>query len=213
MAEVGAIGKDQKNEAQHYSFRGIDTVYNELHGLLAKHRVFTTPEVIAIERHERESKSGGVLLYSILTIRYTFHADDGSTVACVVVGEGMDSGDKASNKAMAVAHKYALLQVFAVPTAEKKDPEDDSPTPTARGNATGSKISDAQVRLLNVEVSKRGIDRDAFHTYCDVKSFKDIDRANFEKFLTAARRRPEVQQEEPPPPDDDPNVMTGDLPF
>jgi ribosomal 50S subunit-associated protein YjgA (DUF615 family) len=38
----------------------------------------------------------------------------------------MDSGDKASNKAMAVGHKYALLQLFAIPTEEQKDPEYDS---------------------------------------------------------------------------------------
>jgi hypothetical protein len=44
----------------------------------------------------------------------------------VVIGEGMDSGDKASNKAMAVAHKYAIIQVFAIPTEDDKDPENDS---------------------------------------------------------------------------------------
>jgi hypothetical protein len=38
----------------------------------------------------------------------------------------MDSGDKAANKAMAVGHKYALLQALAIPTTEPKDPENDS---------------------------------------------------------------------------------------
>ena len=54
---------------------------------------------------------------------YRFVATDGSQVSCVVEGEGMDSGDKASNKAMAVAHKYALLQVLMIPTEEQKDPD------------------------------------------------------------------------------------------
>ena len=35
----------------------------------------------------------------------------------------MDSGDKSTNKAMAVAHKYALLQTFCIPTEEIKDPD------------------------------------------------------------------------------------------
>ncbi len=39
----------------------------------------------------------------------------------------MDSGDKASNKAMSVAHKYAFLQVFCIPTKDDKDPEVDTP--------------------------------------------------------------------------------------
>jgi len=38
----------------------------------------------------------------------------------------MDSGDKAANKAMSVAHKYAFLQVLAIPTKETKDPDHES---------------------------------------------------------------------------------------
>lgn len=45
---------------------------------------------------------------------YTFHAADGSSVATEAIGEGMDSGDKATNKAMTAAYKYALIQVFAM---------------------------------------------------------------------------------------------------
>ena len=37
----------------------------------------------------------------------------------------MDSGDKAANKAMSAAHKYALLQVFCIPTEEPKDSENE----------------------------------------------------------------------------------------
>jgi hypothetical protein len=44
----------------------------------------------------------------------------------------MDSGDKATNKAMSVAHKYALIQVFAIPTADDKDPENESPQPAPK---------------------------------------------------------------------------------
>lgn len=35
----------------------------------------------------------------------------------------MDSGDKATNKAMAIAFKYACFQVFCIPTEEMKDPD------------------------------------------------------------------------------------------
>lgn len=125
MREVEAIGKGRTNQAQNYKFRGIDDVYNALNPLLSKHGVFTVPEVIESKREERTNKNGTVLFYSILTMRYTFFAPDGSSVQAVVIGEGMDSGDKATNKAMAVAHKYALLQIFAVPTDEPKDPEND----------------------------------------------------------------------------------------
>ena len=44
----------------------------------------------------------------------------------MTLGEGMDSGDKASNKAMAIAYKYALFQVFCIPTEEMTDPDGES---------------------------------------------------------------------------------------
>ena len=127
MEDIDAIKKGRSNSQQNYKFRGIDDVYNELHNLLAKHKVFTMPEVLEERSEERSSRSGGALIYRILKMRYSFFTEDGSCVQAVVIGEGMDSGDKASNKAMAVAHKYALLQVFTIPTEESKDPENESP--------------------------------------------------------------------------------------
>lgn len=123
MAEVEAIGKDKKNEQQGFKFRGIDDVYNALHPILAKHGVFSAPEVVKVDREERQTKNGSTLMYSIVTMRHHFFATDGSSVTTTVVGEGMDSGDKASNKAMAVAHKYALLQLLCIPTADMEDPD------------------------------------------------------------------------------------------
>lgn len=127
MVDIEAIAKERNNSQQGYKFRGIDDVYNMIHPLLSKHRIFTVPRIVKAERSERKSNSGGVLLYSIIEMEYTFYAEDGSSVVSQVIGEGMDSGDKASNKAMAVAHKYCLTQTFAVPTEDDKDPENDSP--------------------------------------------------------------------------------------
>jgi len=127
MQEIGAIGKDRKNEQQHYSFRGIDDVYNAINPLLGKYGVFTVPEVLETHREEKPTKSGGSMTATHLRIRYTFFAGDGSSIQATVEGEAMDSGDKSTNKAMAVAHKYAILQVFAIPTEDLKDPENESP--------------------------------------------------------------------------------------
>ena len=123
MQDMVAIGKDSTNQQQGFKYRSIDSVYNALNPLLAKHGVFTVPEVLEKTRDERTNKNGTVLAFTCLRMRYTFYAPDGSFVACVVEGEGMDSGDKSSNKAMAIAHKYALLQTFCIPTEEAKDPE------------------------------------------------------------------------------------------
>lgn len=123
MSEVDAIGKDKTNQTQNFKYRGIDQVYNSLNPLLAKHKIFTMPNVLNSEREERTNAKGTTLFYSRVTMEYTFYTTDGSAVACSVIGEGMDSGDKATNKAMAIAHKYALLQTFCIPTEDMPDPD------------------------------------------------------------------------------------------
>jgi hypothetical protein len=130
MADIDAISKDKRNAQQGFQFRGIDDVYNRLHPILAKHRIYSTPEVIEERSEERKTAKGGNLIYRILKVRYTFFTDDGTSVSTTVMGEGMDSGDKASNKAMAVAHKYALLQLFCIPTEDMVDPDAETPPPS-----------------------------------------------------------------------------------
>lgn len=151
MAEIGAISKDRTNEAQRYKFRGIDDVYNCIHPLLIKHKVFTVPEIIDEKDNEVETAKGTRLFYSRLKIKYTFFAEDGSSITAVVRGEGMDSGDKASNKAMAVAHKYALIQTFAIPTEDGSDPENES------HEVKAEKPSDNGLAAARAEANRAGL--------------------------------------------------------
>lgn len=129
MAEIGAIGKDKVNQQQGFKYRGIDQVYNSLYPIMAKYGLFITPEILDHKREERTSTKTyqgqtktSTLLYSIITVRYTVYAPDGSYVHMTVIGEGMDSGDKATNKAMSIAMKYAMFQLFMIPT-EAVDPD------------------------------------------------------------------------------------------
>lgn len=135
MRAVPSISKYRKNEQQGYSFRGIDDIYNALNEHLAMSRVFVTSEVLTHEREERATQRGGALIYSIITVKFTFHAQDGSSVTSTIIGEGMDSGDKASNKAMSTAYKYAFLQLFCIPTEDPKDSENDSHEVKAKADA------------------------------------------------------------------------------
>jgi len=131
MADVEPIAKGRYNKEQGFSFRGIDEIMNELQPVLKNHGLFVVPKVVDVIRQEKPTKYGGVLLYSIVTMEYTMYAQDGSSITGSTVGEGMDSGDKASNKAMAVALKYFLLQTFCIPTEDAKDPDADSHTVAA----------------------------------------------------------------------------------
>lgn len=127
IEEIGAIGKNKRNDTQKYMFRGIDDVMNTLHPLLAKAHIVIIPHVLDVQRDERQSRTGQTLLYSIARISFDFvSTDDGTKVTAEVVGEGMDSGDKSMNKAMSVAMKYACFQVFCIPTEEMVDPDKES---------------------------------------------------------------------------------------
>lgn len=123
MKEIGAVGKNSRNDQQKFMFRGIDAVMNALSPALIKCKVFVVPEILEQIREERTSRQGATLIYSICKVKYTFFAEDGTNVSAVVIGEGMDSGDKATNKAMSIAFKYACFQVFCIPTEEMVDPD------------------------------------------------------------------------------------------
>ena len=123
MGEINAIGKNKRNTSQGFMYRGIDDVMNAINPALVKNKVFIVPEIMDQMREERKSNKGANLIYSICRIRFKFFAEDGSSVEAVTIGEGMDSGDKATNKAMAIAFKYACFQIFCIRTVEMKDPD------------------------------------------------------------------------------------------
>jgi hypothetical protein len=125
MNEVEAIGKNKKNQQQGFAYRGIDDMYNDLQPKFAKHKVFITSEVLDIQRDERTNQKGTTLFTTILKVRFSFYAEDGSCVSSITVGEAMDSGDKGANKAMSIALKYCLMQLLLIPTEEQKKDDPD----------------------------------------------------------------------------------------
>lgn len=132
MRDVGAIGKDQKNTAQGFKFRGIDQFVNALYPALTKHGVFLSPRSVNYTQElkdvTRSNGKPGVDKHVTVLMEYTFYAEDGSSVTIgPVPAEGLDSGDKATNKALSAALKYALIQTFSIPTEDMAEADLDSP--------------------------------------------------------------------------------------
>lgn len=130
MKEIGTVGKDKKNAQQGFKFRGVDDAMNATNHLFAKHGVFVVPEVIDRVREERTTKNGGAMYVTICRVKYTFYSVDGTSVSAVVDGEGMDTADKGTSKAQAIAFKYALFQVLDIPTEAMVDPDLTTPEET-----------------------------------------------------------------------------------
>lgn len=127
LSKIG-IGKEKKNAQQGFMYRGVDDVMNALAPIISKHGLVILPRVTKREIIERQSKSGGALFYVTLDMEFDFVAaeDASKHVVGPIIGEAMDSGDKASNKAMSIAYKYACFQAFCIPTEGDNDPDEQS---------------------------------------------------------------------------------------
>lgn len=119
---VEGIAKGRNNTAQGYKFRGIDDVYNALAPLLARHGLCILPRCTERVCVERVSGNAKALFYVTVCCEFDFVcSEDGSKHTVTTYGEAMDSGDKATNKAMSAAYKYAAMQAFSIPTEGDND--------------------------------------------------------------------------------------------
>jgi hypothetical protein len=140
MKDIGSVGKDQKNQAQGFKFRGIDQFVNSLYPALTKNGVFMAPRCVR-EDHElkevqRSSGKAGIDKHVTILMEYDFFAEDGSKVTVgPIPAEGLDSGDKATNKALSAALKYALIQTFSIPTEDMAEADLDTPVIGARASS------------------------------------------------------------------------------
>lgn len=130
MSEIGAIEKTRSGDGIKYNFRGVEDVLYCFHPLLIKHNVFCAPKVIRESSETFLNKNGNNSFRVSLTIEHIFYADDGSSVSATTTGEGIDTSDKATNKAMSAAFKYAFFELFCVPTASVDDSDYTNPTVT-----------------------------------------------------------------------------------
>ena len=173
MSEIDAIGKTKRNAQQGFLYRGVDDVMNTLNPILVRNKIFIVPEVCEQTREERHTSKGGTLLYSICKIKFRFYTEDGSYIEAVTIGEGMDSGDKATNKAMAIAFKYACFQVFCIPTEEMKDPDEDTPPESTKGYQD-KLITDIDVKAIKSKIKKKGLSEASILEYNKVDSFEKL---------------------------------------
>ncbi len=196
MKEIGAVGKNQQNSQQGFMYRGIDAVMNAINPALTNHGVFIVPEVLEQTREERTTSKGNLLIYSICKIKFSFFAEDGSHIEAITIGEGMDSGDKATNKAMSIAFKYACFQVFCIPTEEMVDPDAEchevKPKKEAEKSMTDEEknaqmmeevgkelISAVQVKALTKKCNDENVPLEFLLNAYKIKDLKEMNQAQF----------------------------------
>lgn len=210
LAKTG-IAKEKNNTQQGYKFRGIDDVYDALAPLLAKHKLCIIPFSLSRSVVERQTKNGGALFY--VTVECEFHfisAEDGSCHIAKTFGEAMDSADKATNKAMSAAYKYAAFQTFCIPvdvedadaetlqvaSNKGKKPQDESSTAPYKNQSKAENttvITEAQGKRLFAISHASGIPaeeakRFLMHFY-NVEHSKDIPKAKYEEICKSLENK------------------------
>lgn len=195
MEEIGAVGKNSRNEKQKYMYRGVDDVMNALNPAFTKHKLFMVPEVVSQKREERQTANEKNLIYSVLSVKYTFYAEDGSSIYTIVPGEGMDSGDKASNKAMSAAFKYACFQTFCIPTEEMQDPDAETPPPSKPAKPT---LEAKYVNTLFAELQRTGIGLKGILQTYKVTDVHDLAFEDWKKAMEILKGKPDKPAPEIP---------------
>lgn len=223
IADVGYVGKDKVNKQQGFKFRSVDDVYNALHPALAKNKVFIVPEILEQTREVVGTTSkGSKMTLVICKIKFTFFAEDGSFVESVIIGEGIDMADKGTNKAMAIAYKYACFQVFCIPTEEMVDPDSESheikdntnnkqpaqakagavkenPKQDKNEQTLPDKITEAMLNTIRSEQERTGVADKVILARKSVKSKKieDMTVEEFKAIMEVFKITPDLKKEEP----------------
>ena len=172
LANIG-IGKNKRNQQQGYAFRGIDDVYDVLAPVLAKYSLCIIPRCISRECVERTTIKGAPIFY--VTVESEFHfvsAIDGSSHIAKTYGEAMDLADKATNKAMSAAYKYAAFQTFCIPV----DVQDADATTHEVSPQLINKLQVAEIQSL---IDAKNVDVKKFLAYMKCESIESIPASAF----------------------------------
>lgn len=140
---------DGKRMGTKYAFRRYEDTAAALGQAFRDHGVFVQSRVLDREHVEDKKpykEGSGYTMWTqvFVTMEYTFTSlADGSTVTAGSIGEGKDSSDKASAKAMTMAMKSALTQAFMIAT-DDPDPDSERPGDFAEPVGSGQSYQRAQ---------------------------------------------------------------------
>ena len=196
MQEIPAIGKEKKNQQQGFKYRGIDDVMNRMATHLNEANLVIAPNIRSREVHERVNSRGNPLFYVTVQVDYTVYSTvDGSSIVCSVPGEAMDTGDKATNKALSIAYKYMAFQLFAIPIDEDPD---------ATTHVVGKKESAQPVELISMDeaelitrlAAQAKVNVDAMCKAYGIKSIGDLPKSKVAEVTTRMQQKIKAQIEE-----------------
>jgi hypothetical protein len=159
------VPKSRFHPQDEYAYRGIDDICNRLSPLLGEHRLCILPRVLNRHCEERQGSDGSTLLNVNVKVAFDIVSTrDGSSHTVETYGEGLDSGDNATSKAVTSAYKQALLQSFCIPvqgtddtvaTSSRLKTAGEEPDPDQGWEQWGADVQD----MVRVCESREALDR------------------------------------------------------
>lgn len=194
MKSVGYVQK-QKSGGLNYSFAGEAALIAALRPAMVEQGVYMSVAEIRDIRHGEYTTAKGSVMQIVdltATVRYT-HAPSGTSIDVAALGSGADTGDKASNKALTGAYKYALRQTFCIETGD--DPDDAPSQPRAAkaqvDPATGEIKANGHSDTLTIGQAQEALKAAGV----DIETFKQaIIEANGRASYSPARDTPLVRR-------------------
>lgn len=183
IAKTG-IAKDRKNAQQGYQFRGIDDVYNAISPLLGQYGLCILPRMLSRESCERQTKSGSALFYVTVEAEFDFvSSEDGSKHTVRTYGEAMDSADKATNKAMSAAYKYAIIQAFAIPT------EGDNDADQVTHEVSVKMLANNEIENIKALIQETNSNVDNLLSHYKTDSLGKIPQAEYQRIIRSLEKK------------------------
>lgn len=145
VTAIERVEKDGRNDQHNYKFVSESAFLEAVRNEMAVRQVTVYPHVIpgSTQVHDRGA-TGDKGFITTCVVGYTFtDAETGESFTAEVLTQGYDTLDKGAFKAMTGAIKYALRQVYLIPTGD--DAEHDS----SSGGGSSDRIEDTlQMEIL-----------------------------------------------------------------
>lgn len=184
LTRVG-VGKDGVNQQQNFKYRAWDAVQQALAPILADNKMLIIPRVEQREENTSQTKNGSVMYRVVLSGAIQFVSGvDGSTFEYPAKGEAMDSGDKATSKAITMMVKYAVLHGLCIPLEGVADGDAESAPETVPPRVTDSQAADLEALIDEV-----GADKQGFLEWLKTDSIENIPAKDFSRAVKALERK------------------------
>lgn len=152
MKEVGYVQKEKK-PGLNYTYAGEAALIQALRPAMVSRGVFMfVKQVLNKHVNSYTNKNGTVMNSVLLDVVITFfHTPSGTFLDVMSSGEGADAGDKAQNKALTGAYKYAMRQTFCIETGDDPDQFSSTEQERASSGKKAEKTEEVKERVWSLD--------------------------------------------------------------